>query len=151
MLAPVMARRARRRTLAIVAAAAALGAAGCGEQGIQLAEDDPNYEGAELFQQNCSGCHSIEAAGTQGSATDPNDREYVDGPNFDTRQEEVDQVLYAIRNGGFSSGPMPQNIVVGAEAGAVADFVAKYSGREASRTPTPNQAEPEGVEEGGTP
>jgi mono/diheme cytochrome c family protein len=132
MLAPVMARRARRRTLAIVAAAAALGAAGCGEQGIQLAEDDPNYEGAELFQQNCSGCHSIEAAGTQGSATDPNDREYVDGPNFDTRQEEVDQVLYAIRNGGFSSGPMPQDIVVGEEAQKIAEFVAANSGGEAA-------------------
>jgi mono/diheme cytochrome c family protein len=132
MLAPVMARRARRRTLAIVAAAAALGAAGCGEQGIQLAEDDPNYEGAELFQQNCSGCHTIEAAGTQGSATDPNDREYVDGPNFDTRQEEVDQVLYAIRNGGFSSGPMPQDIVVGEEAQKIAEFVAANSGGEAA-------------------
>jgi mono/diheme cytochrome c family protein len=132
MLAPVMARRARRRTLAIVAAAAALGAAGCGEQGIQLAEDDPNYEGAELFQQNCSGCHTIEAAGTQGSATDPNDREYVDGPNFDTRQEQVDQVLYAIRNGGFSSGPMPQDIVVGEEAQKIAEFVAANSGGEAA-------------------
>jgi mono/diheme cytochrome c family protein len=129
MLAPVMARRIRM--LAIAAAAAALGAAGCGEQGIQLAEDDPNYRGAEIFQQNCSGCHTIEAAGTQGSATDPNDREYVDGPNFDTRQEEVDQVLYAIRNGGFSSGPMPQDIVVGEEAQRVAEFVAASSGGEA--------------------
>jgi mono/diheme cytochrome c family protein len=132
MLAPVMARRARRRTLAIAAAAAVLGAAGCGEQGIQLAEDEPNYQGAELFQQNCSGCHSIEAAGTQGSATDPNDREYVDGPNFDTRQEEVDQVLYAIRNGGFSSGPMPQDIVVGEDAQKIAEFVAANSGGEAA-------------------
>ena len=35
--------------------------------------------------------------------------------------------LYAIRNGGFSSGPMPQNIVVGEEAEAVAEFLAKYS------------------------
>jgi hypothetical protein len=37
-------------------------------------------------------------------------------------------VLFAIRNGGFSSGPMPQDIVVGEEAEKVADFVAKYSG-----------------------
>ena len=137
MLAPVMARRARRRTLAIVAAAAALGAAGCGEQGIQLAEDDPNYEGAELFQQNCSGCHTIEAAGTQGSATDPNDREYVDGPNFEAREETVEQVLYAIRNGGFSSGPMPQDIVVGEEAQKVAEFVADNSGGEVAEAGTP--------------
>ena len=60
-------------------------------------------------------------------------------------------MLYAIRNGGFSSGPMPQDLVVGADAVAVADFIAKYSGREASSAPTPNQEEPEGAEEGGTP
>ena len=48
-------------------------------------------------------------------------------------------MLYAISNGGFSSGPMPQDIVVGAEAEAVADFLAKYSGRDASTAPTPDQ------------
>ena len=40
-------------------------------------------------------------------------------------------MLYAIRNGGFSSGPMPQDIVVGEDAEEVADFIAKYSGSEA--------------------
>jgi mono/diheme cytochrome c family protein len=127
-----MPRRARKRLLAIAVAAAALGAGACGEQDIQLAEDDPNYAGAKIFQQSCSGCHSLEAAGTQGSATNPNDREYVDGPNFDQRREEVDQVLYAIQNGGFSSGPMPQDIVVGEEAEQVARFVAENSGKEAA-------------------
>jgi len=38
--------------------------------------------------------------------------------------------LYAIRNGGFSSGPMPQNIIVGEEAVKVAEFLAKYSKKE---------------------
>jgi mono/diheme cytochrome c family protein len=127
-----MPRRARKRLLAIAVAAAALGAGACGEQDIQLAEDDPNYAGAKIFQQSCSGCHTLDAAGTQGSATNPNDREYVDGPNFDQRREEVDQVLYAIQNGGFSSGPMPQDIVVGEEAEQVARFVAENSGKEAA-------------------
>ena len=126
-----MPRRASTRLLALAVAAAALGAGACGEQGIQLAESDPNYEGAQIFQQSCSGCHSLDAAGTQGSASDPNGREYVDGPDFDAREEEVDQVLYAIRNGGFSSGPMPQDIVVGEEAEKVAEFVAEYAGGEA--------------------
>lgn len=126
-----MPRRASSRLLAFAVAATALGAGACGEQGIQLAESDPNYEGAQIFQQSCSGCHSLDAAGTQGSASDPNGREYVDGPDFDTREEEVDQVLYAIRNGGFSSGPMPQDIVVGEEAEKVAEFVAEYAGGEA--------------------
>jgi mono/diheme cytochrome c family protein len=140
MLAARMPRRVRPRLLAIAVAAAALGAAACGEQGIQLAQDDPNYEGAEIFQDSCSGCHTLDTAGTQGSARNANDREYVDGPNFDTRREEVDQVLYAIRNGGFSSGPMPQDIVVGEEAEKVARFVAEYSGGEVTapeRTDTP--------------
>jgi mono/diheme cytochrome c family protein len=127
-----MPRRARTRLLAIAVAAAAFGAGACGEQDIQLAENDPNYEGAVIFQERCSGCHTLEAAGTQGSASDPNGREYVDGPSFDTRVEDVDQVLYAIRNGGFSSGPMPQDIVVGEEAEKVADFVAEYAGEDAA-------------------
>jgi mono/diheme cytochrome c family protein len=120
-----------RRVLAAVAVfACALTTTACGEEGIQLAQSDPDYEGAKIFEQRCSGCHTLDAAGTQGSATNPNDREYKDGPNFNTRREDRDQVLFAIRNGGFSSGPMPQDIVVGEEAEKVADFVAKYSGRE---------------------
>jgi hypothetical protein len=44
-------------------------------------------------------------------------------------------VLYAIRNGGFSSSPMPQNLVTGETAQMVAEFVAKYSGSNAAKTP----------------
>jgi mono/diheme cytochrome c family protein len=133
MLAARMPRRFARPLLALAVAAAVLGAGACGEQDIQLAESDPNYEGAKLFQQHCSGCHTIDAAGTQGSAFDANGREYVDGPNFEARKEDVEQILYAIRNGGFSSGPMPQDIVVGEEAQKVAEFVAAYSGGEAAQ------------------
>ena len=121
---------ARRPLLVLAVAVSALFAA-CGEQGIQLSESDPDYEGARIFQERCSGCHTLSAAGTQGSAVDPNDREYKDGPNFDQRRETVDGVLFAIENGGFSSGPMPQDIVVGDEARKVAEFVAKYSGSKA--------------------
>jgi mono/diheme cytochrome c family protein len=123
-----------RRPLVALAVAASAFAAGCGEESIQLAKSDPDYEGAKIFEQRCSGCHTLSAAGTQGSAIDPNDREYKDGPNFDTRREEADQVLFAIQNGGFSSGPMPQDIVVGEQAQKVADFVAKYSGGETAET-----------------
>jgi mono/diheme cytochrome c family protein len=126
-----------RRLLVALAVAGSAFAASCGEEGIELAKTDPDYEGAKIFQQHCSGCHTLAAAGTEGSATIPNDREYKDGPNFNQRKEQKDQVLYAIENGGFSSGPMPQDIVVGEEAEKVADFVAKYSGREASSAPTP--------------
>ena len=117
--------------LALAVGALTAGAAACGEQGIDLARSDPDYEGAQIFQQHCSGCHTLDAAGTQGSTTNPNDREYVDGPNFNQRKEEKDQILYAIENGGFSSGPMPQDILVGEQAQKVADFIEKYSGKDA--------------------
>jgi mono/diheme cytochrome c family protein len=126
-----------RRLFLVLAVAGSALVASCGEQGIELASSNPDYEGASIFQQRCGACHTIAAAGTQGSATNPNDREYKDGPNFNQRREQKDQVLYAIRNGGFSSGPMPQDIVVGEDAEKVADFVAKYSGREASTTQNP--------------
>ena len=133
-----------RRLAVAVALAASVFAASCGEQGIQLAEDDPDYEGAQIFQQRCSGCHTLSAAGTEGSAVNANSREYKDGPNFNQRDETKEQVLYALQNGGFSSGPMPQDIVVGEEAEKVADFVAKYSG---GKTPVvPAEEAPEGVQ-----
>ena len=64
-------------------------------------------------------------------------REYKDGPNFNQRHETANCVLYAIRNGGFSSGPMPQNIVTGPEAEALAKFISQYS-KPASGTQAPD-------------
>jgi mono/diheme cytochrome c family protein len=123
-----MARFSSRLLLAPLLAAAALALGACGEEGIQLSESDPNYEGAQIFNENCAGCHTLSAAGAKGSATDVSSRELKDGPNFDERKESAEDVLFAIRNGGFSSGPMPQNIVTGEEARKVAEFVARYSG-----------------------
>jgi mono/diheme cytochrome c family protein len=118
-----------RLLLALVLAVATLGLGACGEEGIQLAEDDPNFEGARIFNENCAGCHTLSAAGAKGSSTSVDSREIKDGPNFNERRVSVEDVLFAIRNGGFSSGPMPQNIVTGEEAQRVAEFVARYSGR----------------------
>ena len=120
---------ASRRLFALPVIVATLALGACGSEGIQLAEDDPNYEGALLFDENCAGCHSLSVAGAHGSATDIGSREKRDGPNFNEREESVEDVLYALRNGGFSSGPMPQNILTGEDAQKVAEFVAEYSGR----------------------
>ena len=108
--------------------AAALALAGCGTASIELSKSDPDYEGAELFVEHCSGCHTFEAAGTEGSAAKVKTRENKDGPNFNQRKESEEDVIYAIENGGFSSGPMPQNIVTGEDAQKIAAFIAKYSG-----------------------
>jgi len=127
-----------RRPLVLLALPAlAAVAVACGSEDIDLAKSDPDREGAEIFVQRCSGCHTLKKAGTQGSAVEANKREYKDGPNFDQRKETADQVLYAIRNGGYSSGPMPQNIVTGEDAEKVARFIEKYSGTERSTTESP--------------
>jgi len=60
------------------------------------------------------------------------------GPNLDQRTETYDDALFAIQNGGFSGAIMPQNIVVGDEAEALAKFVAEYSGSEAGEPPRPD-------------
>ena len=127
----------RRPLLLLALPALAAVAVACGTEDLELSKDDPNYRGAQLFVERCSGCHTLKAAGTQGSAVQANKREYKDGPNFDQRKETKENVLYAIRNGGYSSGPMPQNIVVGEDAEAVAEFVAKYSGTERETTDSP--------------
>jgi mono/diheme cytochrome c family protein len=139
-----------RRLLVALALACSALAASCGEESIQLAQSDPDYEGAKIFEQRCSGCHTLSAAGTQGSAVQVNSREYKDGPNFNQRAETKEQVLYAIFNGGFSSGPMPQDIVVGEDAEKVADFVAKYSGgQRPSRQPGEGTEPPAGGSDSG--
>lgn len=121
---------------AALAAAALLGACG-GSEGIELAAGDTqNERGAQLFQERCSGCHTLTAAGSFGSA---NRAMRNQGPNLDQRVETPEDVLYAIRNGGFSGALMPQNIVVGEDAEAVANFVADYAGSEVNRPPQPGQ------------
>jgi mono/diheme cytochrome c family protein len=128
---------ARRFLTAACLAAAALASSGCGSQGVKVAAGDPNHRGAVLFAERCGACHTLTAAGTQGSAEKVSDKENVDGPNFDTRVEKAEDVEYAIENGGFSGAIMPENIVTGAEKQAVAQFLAKYAGSDVkSRTPT---------------
>lgn len=120
----------------VAAATLGLGACGFGEEGVAVSADDPNHEGAVLFGTHCSGCHTLSAAGTQGSG---NRGERVQGPNLDQRTESYEDALFAIQNGGFSGAIMPQNIVVGEEAEAVARFVAEYAGGESESPPRPGE------------
>ena len=122
----------------VLAAALGLAACGFGEEKVSVSENDPNYNGAVLFATHCSGCHTLSAAGTQGSG---NRGERTQGPNLNQREESYDDALFAIQNGGFSGAIMPQNIVVGEEAKAVAKFVAKYAGTEAEQSPRPGETQ----------
>ncbi len=131
----------RPALITVIALLAAFGLAACGfgEEGVSVSKDDPNHEGAVIFATHFSGCHTLSAAGTQGSG---NRGERTQGPNLDQRTESYDDALFAIQNGGFSGAIMPQNIVVGEEAEAVARFVAEYAGDEAEESPRPGQKSP---------
>jgi mono/diheme cytochrome c family protein len=133
-----------RPLLACAAAVLVAVAAGCGgDQDIDVPKDQTALRnGAELFSERCSGCHTLDEAKSRGSK--PEDEvaggERTNGPNFNTRKENRDDVLFAIRNGGFSGAIMPANIVVGKDAEDVALFVEQYAGRKA---PTPDDAQQE--------
>ena len=77
------------------------------DQPLSAAEE----HGRELFVENCGSCHTLDAAGTQGSI----------GPNLDEAQADEAEVLSKIEEG---PGPMPSNLVSGQDANDVAAFVA---------------------------
>jgi mono/diheme cytochrome c family protein len=135
MLSHPMTRARRVLLIAASLAATAGGVAACGSEGISASLSPEQRHAAQIFDQRCSGCHTLGVAGTQGSSTNVRTREYKDGPNFDQRKVTANCAIYAIRNGGFSSGPMPQNIVVGADAEALAKFLAEESGKDVTHAP----------------
>lgn len=133
----------RHVSIITVAVAATLGLAACGSDPVDV-ESEADLQGAQLFAERCSGCHTLEAAGALGSA---NRVVRNQGPNLDERAESVEDVLYAIQNGGFSGAIMPQQIVTGEDAEIVAEFVAKYAGGDIDR-PTRPSADDGGLEPG---
>jgi mono/diheme cytochrome c family protein len=127
----------------VLACAGALGlaalGAGCAQGEIEVPESQrAERQGAQLFYERCSGCHTIDAANSFGSKPtgqlQPGER--TNGPNFNIRRVGREDVLFAIRNGGFSGAIMPANIVVGEDAERVADFLDRYSGRDPSNDET---------------
>lgn len=126
--------------LTLAAVGLAVAASACGTQRISVPKSDPNAAqdtvAAHLFAERCAGCHSLNYAGTHGSAANPRTAEAINGPNFNVRCERpVTRVLYAIENGGFSGAYMPQNVFVGQQARQVAEFVARFAGRLAPKEP----------------
>ena len=124
--------------LALLAVSAAGVLSACGSEEVDVPGASASVQnGAQLFSARCSGCHTLDSAGAQGSATKVSDRERVDGPNLNVRKVCYDNALFALRNGGYSGAIMPANIVVGKEAEKVAAFVATYAGRKAPKITSP--------------
>ena len=123
-----MTRPKRTFVLCLVAATAL---AACGKS-IKVPETQTRlHQGAVLFNMRCSGCHTLDAAATSGSKSkrEVKGGERTNGPNFNVRKESKQDVLFAIRNGGFSGAIMPANVVVGQDAQKVAEFLAAYAGK----------------------
>lgn len=72
----------------------------------------------QLFVDSCGSCHALSAAGTEGKV----------GPNLDDLKPDATSVLRAIENGGAGGGAMPKDILLGKDAEADADYVARSVG-----------------------
>ena len=126
-----------RRFIACCLVASAAFATGCGSDiKVSSKDSDQVHRGATLFRDRCAGCHSLEAADAFGSKPEGKVQggERTDGPNFNVRKETREDVLYAIRNGGFSGAIMPANIVLGKDAQDVALFLERYAGAKSKTT-----------------
>src|SRR5436309_4617839 len=76
--------------------------------------------GKTIFRQTCASCHSLAAVNARG----------ITGPNLDNIGQVTPQrVLSAIKIGGTGQGRMPQNLLQGSNAQAVAAFVSSVAGR----------------------
>ena len=77
-------------------------------------------EGKTLFVQTCKSCHTLAAVQAHG----------VTGPNLDELGGlDKARVRQAINRGGTGSGRMPPALLEGADADAVATYVADVAGR----------------------
>ena len=79
--------------------------------------------GRVLFVANCASCHTLKAAHAHGRA----------GPNLDrvfrrTKRSRVRRIVLRMILRG-TGGTMPPGILGGADAPAVADYVARHTGR----------------------
>ncbi|HVL95921.1 MAG TPA: cytochrome c, partial [Solirubrobacteraceae bacterium] len=72
-------------------------------------------DGKALFAGTCGSCHTLADAGTNGTF----------GPNLDELKPDADEVREAIRGG---PDQMPENLLEGAQADAVAEYVASAAG-----------------------
>jgi mono/diheme cytochrome c family protein len=104
----------RAGLLAAATAVLAAGAAGCGgSSGVQSADLG---RGGQLYVHHCGSCHTLAAAGTNGQAAS----------NLDKLRPSAAHVETAIANG---PGVMPAGLLQGADARAVARWVAEHAGR----------------------
>lgn len=111
----------RFRSVAILALLA-FALAGCGgdddgEEAAPPPAPTAAASGEAVFTENCGGCHTLAAAGTNGSV----------GPNLDELMPDMAHVEEQVRNGG---GGMPafEGELSDAQIAAVAEYVSSSAG-----------------------
>jgi mono/diheme cytochrome c family protein len=102
------------RRLLLLAVPSVLLIAGCGPSS-SGGPSSSSTDGKSLFAGKCGSCHTLQAAGTNGSF----------GPNLDQLKPSKAVVLTTIKQG---PGPMPAGIYKGADADKVATFVSENAG-----------------------
>jgi mono/diheme cytochrome c family protein len=119
-----------RRVGVLLALAAVLVSAGCGSSGGAGDHAVPQAadlgRGRDLFSKKCASCHTLQAANAQGTI----------GPNLDnafgyTKKQGFDEsTVYDItlRQIQIAAPPMPDDLVKGDDAVAVAAFIARCAG-----------------------
>jgi cbb3-type cytochrome c oxidase subunit III len=114
-----------RRGGALLALATALLAAGCGTGGISKAGDTD--KGKDLFLDKCAGCHTLADAGSHGNQGPNLDDAFSSSRKQGFKQVTIEQVVRDQIE--LAVPPMPQNLVEGADADAVAAYVALVAGK----------------------
>ena len=117
-----------RGGVAVVVLAAALLAGGCGTGGISKAGDTDR--GKQLFLEKCGGCHTLAAAGTHGNQGPNLDDAFAASRKQGFKQVTIEQVVRDQIE--LAVPPMPQNLVKGADADAVAAYVASVTANPAA-------------------
>ena len=110
--------------LGVVVPAAVIASRGEAEGGVgALRGEQPSQAdefGKELFIQNCKSCHTLAAVQAHG----------VTGPNLDELGGlDKQRVVNAIKRGGTGDGRMPANILQGANAEDVANWLSQVAGQ----------------------
>jgi cbb3-type cytochrome c oxidase subunit III len=122
-----------RRGGALLVLATALLAAGCGTGGISKS-GDPD-QGKKLFLDKCGGCHTLADAGTHGTQGPNLDDAFAPSLKQGIEQVTIEQVVRDQIE--LAVPPMPQDLVTGSDADAVAAYVASVAGKPpTSKAPT---------------
>lgn len=106
---------------------------GCGQTGVASGGDVS--QGKQLFTTKCGGCHRLADAGSTGTQGPDLDAAFYGARQQKFKVSTIRQVVYDQIY--HAAGQMPQRIVTGADAKAVAAYVASVAGTGSAREGAP--------------